>query len=100
MGDKPEDPLNLGTVLRFLGLELTDVREKRDLSRTEAVAEFATVTCDSIGDRTLLAYEHGIRDVSVRRLLQLCATYGASPVLVLRSAIHRANTDCCRECGR
>jgi hypothetical protein len=100
MDDQPTDPLDLDTVLRYLGRELTDKRVDLDLSRTAAVTRFAEVTGVSIGDRTLLAYEHGLRDLTVRRLLQLCATYGTSPALVLVSAIHRANTDCCRECGR
>jgi hypothetical protein len=97
---KPTDPLDLDSVIRYLGLELTDKREDLDLSRNDAVAEFARVNGETISDRTLLAYERALRDMTVRRLLQLSATYGASPVLVLRSAIHRANTECCRECGR
>ena len=96
----PDDPLDLDSVIRCLGHELRVKRAGLDLSRHRAVAQFARVAGEEISDRTLLAYENGIRDLSVRRLLQLCATYEASPVLVLAAAIHRANNECCRECGR
>ena len=96
----PRDILDLDTVLLYIGRELEDKRDELDLSRNQAVELFSEVTHGELSDRTLLAYEKARRDMTVRRLLQLCATYGASPVLVLASAIHRANTDCCPECGR
>lgn len=93
-------PLDLDKVLLALGQELMLKRTALDLSRTRAVAHFESTCGVQVGERTLLAYEKGLRDLTVRRVLQLCAAYDASPVSVLAQAIHRANADCCKECGR
>ena len=87
-------------ILRYLALELRERREEHGYSRTQAIHVIEERTGLAVGDRTLGAWEHSIREMTIKRYLQVAAAYGASPPLMLASAIRRADNACCRECGR
>lgn len=53
---------------KALGDELRRAREAKGLSR----AQFVAMLPSGIGERTLLAYEHGLRQLTVVRLAELC----------------------------
>jgi transcriptional regulator with XRE-family HTH domain len=72
-------------VSRALGAELRRVREERDMSR----AQLVELLPSGIGERTVLAYEHGAREMSVTRLLELCATLEAEPTSLVRMTLQR-----------
>lgn len=69
-----------------LGAELRRVREARDWTRARFVQQLPS----GIGDRTLLAYEHGTRELTVLRLLELCAGLHTDPLDVLGFSLQRA----------
>jgi hypothetical protein len=73
-------------VSRAIGEELRRAREARDWSRAHFVAGLPS----GIGERTLLAYEHGARELAVLRLLELCVGLEADPLGVLSLALQRA----------
>lgn len=73
-------------VAKALGEELRRAREARDWSR----AHFVATLPSGIGDRTLLSYEHGIRDMTVIRFLELCVGLGADPLDILGFSLRRA----------
>jgi transcriptional regulator with XRE-family HTH domain len=73
-------------VSRAIGEELRRAREGQDWSRAQFVARLPS----GIGERTLLSYEHGVRDMAVLRLLELCAILGAEPTHLLGLALQRA----------
>jgi transcriptional regulator with XRE-family HTH domain len=88
-GDKQvntEDPVVAEAIARALGDELRRVRETLGLSR----AAFVRRLPSGIGDRTLLAYEHGIRQLTIVRFLELCDGLEASPPDLLAHALQRA----------
>lgn len=53
---------------KALGDELRRAREAKGLSR----AQFVAMLPSGIGERTLLAYEHGLRQLTVVRFAELC----------------------------
>jgi transcriptional regulator with XRE-family HTH domain len=69
-----------------LGEELRRAREKGRWSR----AEFVKRLPSGIGDRTLLAYEHGLRHLTIIRLIELCEALGVVPTDVMTLAFERA----------
>jgi transcriptional regulator with XRE-family HTH domain len=73
-------------VSKAIGDELRRARESRDWSR----AQFVTRLPSGIGERTILSYEHGARELAVLRLLELCAVLEANPSGVLNFALQRA----------
>jgi hypothetical protein len=73
-------------VAKALGEELRRAREARDWSRAHFVADLPS----GIGDRTLLSYEHGTRDMSVIRFLELCVGLRADPLDILGFSLQRA----------
>lgn len=82
-GSRPDgvdvtDEATASVVARALGEELRRVREARGWSR----AQFVKGLPSQIGDRTLLSYEHGSRQMTVLRLLELSQGLGvpASPI--------------------
>lgn len=87
-------------VMRYLSIELRDARETAGWSRTTACQVIADRTGLVIGDRTLLAWEHNLRELQVKKFVQASVAYGASPALMIATALHRADHACCRECGR
>lgn len=71
---------------RALGAELRRVREARGWSR----AEFVELLPSRIGERTLMSYEHGARQLYVFRLVELCQALGTDASTVLVCARQRA----------
>lgn len=69
-----------------LGQELRRTREGRGWSRGQLVARLPS----GIGDRTLLSYEHGTRQLTVLRLLEICQVLEVSAADVLAHALQRA----------
>lgn len=82
-----QDEVTAGAIARALGDELRRAREAEGCSR----AEFVTRLPSGIGDRTLLAYEHGLRMLTVLRLLELCNALGVAAPTLLSLALQRAN---------
>ena len=74
------------TVALMLGRELREAREARGLSRAQLVALLPS----GIGDRTVLSYEHGTRQPTVARFLELCHAIEVDAVAVLGRALQRA----------
>jgi transcriptional regulator with XRE-family HTH domain len=81
-----EDDETARAVARALGDELRRAREAGGWSRAQFVARLPS----GIGDRTLLAYEHGLRHLTVIRLLELSEALGVYPQDVLGKALQRA----------
>ena len=76
-------------VARALGAELRIARETLGWSREYTVSRLPS----GIGERTLLAYEHGARQVTVARLVELTETLGLASSSVLAMGIQRARLD-------
>lgn len=72
-----------------LGNELRAIRERLGLSRPQAVAKMEQLTGQTIGDQTLLTYEHGSRAMTVQRLMDLSITYGVPFIALIESALKR-----------
>ena len=87
-------------VMRFLSIELRDAREEAGLSRITACRVIADRTGLVIGDRTLLAWEHNLRELQVKKFVQASVAYEASPARMITTALLRANHSGCPECGR
>ncbi|HEX6462520.1 MAG TPA: helix-turn-helix transcriptional regulator [Candidatus Saccharimonadales bacterium] len=68
-----------------LGQELLRMREARGWSRPQMVALLPS----GIGERTLLSYEHGTRQLSVIRLIELCEVLGVDVSTFLADALQR-----------
>ncbi|MFI7675754.1 helix-turn-helix domain-containing protein [Actinophytocola sp. NPDC049390] len=73
-------------ITRAIGEELRRARENLGWSRTEFVARLPS----GIGDRTLLAYEHGLRQLTVTRLVELCHALGIGAPSLLGQALQKA----------
>lgn len=73
-------------VARAVGEELRRAREAKGWSR----AQFVTRLPSGIGDRTLLAYEHGLRHLTLIRLLELCEALDAVVADVVSQGLQRA----------
>lgn len=73
-------------VAKALGAQLRQERERREWSR----AQFVTHLPSGVGERTLLAYEHGLRKLTVLRLLELCYFLETEPTEFLGLALQRA----------
>jgi transcriptional regulator with XRE-family HTH domain len=80
-----EDEVIEKAVARALGEELRRAREAGEWSR----AQFVRLLPSGIGDRTLLAYEHGLRQLTVIRLLELTEALGVSAPDLLAQALQR-----------
>lgn len=81
-----QDEKTAGAIARALGEELRRTREVHGWSR----AQFCRRLPSRIGDRTLLAYEHGLRQLTVLRLVELCDGLKADPATVLARGLQRA----------
>lgn len=73
-------------ITEAVGEELRRVREARGWSR----ADFVKRLPSGIGDRTLLAYEHGLRHLTLSRLFELAQGLEVDVIAVLRRGVQRA----------
>lgn len=73
-------------ISRAVGEELRRAREEKGWSRGHLVATLPS----GIGDRTLLSYEHGTRQLTVIRLIELCRALGVAAPTLLNQALQRA----------
>lgn len=73
-------------IARGVGEELRHRREAQGESR----AQFVKRLPSGIGDRTLLAYEHGLRQLTVIRLVELSEGLGVGAPIVLGMGLQRA----------
>lgn len=80
------DPVLAKAVACAIGAELQEARDGMGLSR----AKFVRRLPSGIGDRTLLAYEHGLRMLTIIRLLELCDALGESAPEMLTRALRKA----------
>lgn len=83
-----DDDVSQSTISRTLGTELRRARERLGLSRQQLVAKLPSGICD----RTLMSYEHGTRQVTALRLLELCHALEESTPDLLRRALQTAAT--------
>jgi transcriptional regulator with XRE-family HTH domain len=83
---KVQDKSVANAVARAIGEELRRARDARGWTRAQVVALLPS----GIGERTLLSYEHGTRQLSVLRLLELCDALGVTASSVLSLALQRA----------
>lgn len=85
---KTRDPLkDLEEALnKAVGEELRRVREGTGLSRVH----FSMRLPSRIGDRTLLAYEHGLRMMTLARLVELADALCVDPATIFRRGLQRA----------
>jgi transcriptional regulator with XRE-family HTH domain len=74
---------------RAIGEELRRAREACGLSRGQLVARLPS----GIGDRTLLSYEHGTRNPTVVRFVEVAGALGVSPAVLVTLACQRARAD-------
>jgi transcriptional regulator with XRE-family HTH domain len=80
------DEVTSTAIARALGDELRRAREARGWSR----ARFVRRLPSQIGDRTLLAYEHGLRQLTVLRLLELSEELEVPASVIVAQALQRA----------
>jgi transcriptional regulator with XRE-family HTH domain len=80
------DEVTASAIARALGMELRQAREAHEWSR----AEFVKLLPSGIGDRTLLAYEHGLRQLTIIRLLELSEALDVPAADILSQALQRA----------
>jgi transcriptional regulator with XRE-family HTH domain len=80
------DEVTASAIGRALGDELRRAREARGWSR----AAFVKRLPSRIGDRTLLSYEHGMRQLTVLRLLELSQGLGVPASVIVAQALQRA----------
>ncbi|MDQ3788742.1 MAG: helix-turn-helix domain-containing protein [Actinomycetota bacterium] len=80
------DEVTAKTVARALGEELRRAREARGWSR----AYFVKRLPSGIGDRTLLAYEHGVRQMTMLRLLELAQALEVPASVIVAQALQQA----------
>ncbi len=73
-------------IARAIGEELRHVRETIGWSRAQFVARLPS----GIGDRTIMAYEHGLRQLTVSRLIELCRALGVGAPTLLGQALQKA----------
>ena len=71
---------------RILGQEIRRAREARGWTRAQLVERLPS----GIGDRTLLSYEHGIRFLTVVRLVEICRALGVAASEILHKAMEKA----------
>ncbi|MFL6124967.1 helix-turn-helix domain-containing protein [Actinophytocola sp.] len=74
------------TITRAVGEELRRVREARGMSRCQLVGMLPS----GIGERTLLSYEHGARQLTVLRLAELSWALGVDAPTVFGRGLQRA----------
>jgi transcriptional regulator with XRE-family HTH domain len=80
--DLPDDR----ALSRALGEEIRRAREAHGWTREELSARLPS----GIGERTVLSYEHGIRHLSVIRLIEIGRAVGVDAATLLSRALQRA----------
>jgi transcriptional regulator with XRE-family HTH domain len=83
--DAPKE-LAGATITRAVGEELRRTREARGWSR----AHFVELLPSRIGERTVLAYEHGMRQLTLLRLAELSWALEVDPSTVFTRGLQRA----------
>ena len=73
-------------ISRTIGEELRRAREEVGWSRVELADRLPS----GVGDRTLLSYEHGTRQLTFLRFLEICWVLGVDPLSLARLALQRA----------
>lgn len=73
-------------IQKAVGEELRRAREARGWSRVELADRLPS----GIGDRTVLSYEHGTRELSFLRLLEICWALDVDLTSLVRTALQRA----------
>ena len=73
-------------ISRAIGEELRRAREAKGWTRAQLVARLPS----GIGDRTVLSYEHGARNLTVLRLIELCRVLDVGAPHLLGLALQRA----------
>lgn len=81
-----QDRLSDRGLARLVGREIRRVREQRGWTRAQLVDRLPS----RIGDRTLLSYEHGIRFVTVVRLIEICNALDIPASAILERAMRKA----------
>lgn len=76
-------------IARAMGEELRRARDAREWTREELVTMLPSGICS----RTLLSYEHGTRQMTVMRYIEICRVLGVNAPRVLSVALHRARVD-------
>ena len=76
-------------IARALGEELRRAREASGWSRAQFVARLPS----GIGDRTLVAYEHGARQLTVARLVELAEVLSITAPELLKHALQKAQLE-------
>lgn len=76
-------------IARALGEELRRARESHGWSR----AQFVTRLPSGISDRTLVSYEHGARQLTVARLVELSRALGVAAPAILNQALQKARLE-------
>lgn len=71
---------------KVLGQEIRRAREARGWTRAELVEQLPS----GIGDRTLLSYEHGTRQLTVTRFIEISKALGVTAVELLDQALRKA----------
>lgn len=81
-----KDEVTAQIISRAVGAELRRSREAIGWSRGQVVARLPS----GIGDRTVLSYEHGTRQLTVPRLVELCHAYSVPAPGLLNQALQVA----------
>src|SRR4051794_3232929 len=76
-------------ISRAIGVEIRSAREARSLSRQQ----LASLLPYDISVRTLLSYEHGLRNLSVVRLIEIGQVLGVDARIILARSLQRAQLD-------
>lgn len=82
----PQDDISDRILAKILGQELRQLREAKGWSRVDLVRRLPS----RIGDRTLLSYEHGVRGLSVNRLIEICRVLGVGAGEFLDRVVEKA----------
>jgi transcriptional regulator with XRE-family HTH domain len=81
-----QEDVTAKTVSVAVGEELRRAREARGWSRAQFIAQLPS----GIGERSLLAYEHGLRHLTILRLLELCYGLEVTAPTLLNQALQKA----------
>jgi transcriptional regulator with XRE-family HTH domain len=73
-------------ISRAIGAELRRAREACGWSRIQLTARLPS----GIGERTLLSYEHGTRQMTALRLIEICHALGTDMPTLVRRALQQA----------
>lgn len=81
-----QDDISDKLLAKILGREIRLVREAHGWSRGDLVKQLPS----RIGDRTLLSYEHGIRALTVTRLIEICRVLGVGAGEIIDRVVEKA----------